>query len=575
MKPEHSSYPSKEGLRSFIHSLAETPLVQIRIGHLPAWFFFRTRFERNNFPLFLDNHDLIVKKLTSGKSASSGFFPRLSARALFLSERMKYVLARTCIRMCNTKQGENKSNTSLIRDIKSIQNKYTSSSPSSPRLMLYTPHTTGVRLHRGVLEIDRINRLVRIMENQPGIKNLVVVVDPLSSKPTVAAARQDNYFHSFMSSSLWSQARREGARAHSAWRSFRSRFPSTLSSAGRGYFTRFLPALDFYYSRDLLAIIALYYLTYQDIMRSAGAASLILYESGGIIERCAIAAADTLGIPSFRIYHGFGFTNKPWDFPDTHYLFAYGEAFRKRMMRLGAPPKNIITTGAVFLGNYLPFIRPVLDLSGKKKIELLFCTSTFVEENKITKAIYFNRYMRRYLRQLARIPGVQITLRLHPREKHLSQYQRLLREEGLSQVKIIAGLLSKEETYRLISQADIVLSYFSTMLLEAILLQKPTLMIELYERQQVDMLGYFFSHCSAIISVQPDDDPALPILKLIQNPRLLRALSKQRKSFINHYLHTAGDPAENAVRAILAVSCKHAPGIFAGHSGQSGREYVH
>lgn len=545
-------------LTAAFDSLAQGALNTLKYDGIPLWWFYKIRFMRDALPSQFDNFERVLQ--LAEKNAVSRFVhlkkqqaaARMLARTLAMNERLK----------C----------------------RWAPAPQHIPGDILFLVHTIALEQKGNELVIDRMQCVYNELKKKKSVS--LLVVDPLSAPAQPALGRWPHLIYAHMTREIRENAGRKAAELHAAWEKIRPNFEKAGTEKNRAYFPFFMPALDFFFSREMSAAMIVYYETFRKIIRESKKKALLIYSPAGVIDRCAIAAADRSGIPTIRLTHGMGISTTPWTYPKSFYLLANNEIEKQRYAELGAPPENITITGPVFLEKIEPYLakRKKQNITKgqdkrtkqknktrqkqNKKPVILFCTAPIVQENIVKKDRYFAA-MKKYLADLAGANGgnARVILKLHPIEKYHDAYAAAVNAVGgqnRTNIEIVKGTLGKKgkkNLYDLISECDVFVSFFSTTLFEANLLGKPTILITLYDWSVVDNADIFQKNSDAVVKIEPDyadNELRAAVERVLHDAALQKKLAGAQKTFVEKFFYKVDGKAPlRAVRAIEKIVRRH------------------
>jgi len=487
-------------------------------GHR-LWWFYKMRFLRQLLPIQFDNFRQMAIELISKEKQNrtiDGLKVFLLRKLLSINEFLKFQISKT------TPGRE-----SLVKDL------------------LFSVHTNAVLgIEKGEVRVDRIQRVIDYINTDESLSKEIVIIDPISKVFSWKLRGYPNLFYNYIDKEIKMESKRLASKLNKKWRIVRNEIrPSTKEE--EEIYDLLLPALDFFYSKEMIYLVVRYYETYKKIINDKKIRGLVVYACGGVIERCAIAAAETLLVPSFHISHGLGSSNLEWDYPSLHYWLVYSDLFKEHLIKLKAPEENVIVTGPVFLENYDKYKKEKKD---SKKKTILFLSNTAVEDNIMRKKEYFS-LIKKYMQELLRIKDTEIIIKPHPRELHKEEYQNIINNLKTTKIKV-RDSMEKEFLLRLMSESDAVVGFFSTTLIEANILDKPSLLINLYPKKRVDKYGYFYNNTPAILKIDSDKNITNIVRKILYDKRLRENLSKKRKEMLRKYVRLDGKEASRAYQAI-------------------------
>jgi len=193
------------------------------------------------------------------------------------------------------------------------------------------------------------------------------------------------------------------------------------------------------------------------------------------LEKNIVLLSKKLGIPTVVFQHGIFYNNKDGFLPITADFFvSWGDLFTKLLISEGADSKKIKTMGNPkfdYLLGYIGKQANTLNTSNENKIRILYLPQPFEKYSKDGSA-FKNQILVYLLKIIQRNPNYELVIKTHPGEKFFA-YKRY---KKIKNIKIFSKY---SNLYDLIYNSDIVIGVSSTALLEAYILGKPTISIEI------------------------------------------------------------------------------------------------
>lgn len=506
---------------------------RLAYSDISLWWFFQRRFMRDAMPSQFDNMGDIIKQLSDNQ------FPSLLQRT---KSSMKTFLSRKMLKY------------NEMLKLFLVKHAYKKPIQTNKPNVLFPVYTNALIFEKDGIKVDRIQLLIDEVKKQ-GMNPVIRILSPFSHKLSKKSLNFGEFFYSYADKNLMSVAHASAKKIFNEWTAIRSRLP-LKSHLEKLMYSLFSPALDFFFSKEMIELAVLHYELSKKVLQQEKINAVVLNGPANIMERCLIAAADSLGIPSITVPHGIGFTNTKWDLPKSHYFFVPGELQKKRFAIFGANPKNLFVIGATFFPDLKNYSGTTKQKNNKKK-QVLFCTAPIVEENAISKELYFS-HMRRYLSEMSKLSDTQIIIKPHPLERNVDEYEKIISNIHAQNISIVRSKLGKEQLYELIGSCDVFLTFFSTTIWEANALDKPTVMIDLYDKKNIDTLGWFHKYSKPVIKVKPDADVSVVINRLLNDTKLLSALKEERKKFLSDYLYKIDGKGQERAAKIIKQLAMHA-----------------
>jgi hypothetical protein len=507
----------------------EKNITHIQYNNIPLWWFYQIRFMRDALPKQFDNFEKILSMENANKLRLVLHIEQKKAQAKILAKGLAIneALKRRAAKDPETRTAD----------------------------VVFLAHSTALEIQDNTPVIDRINRVYELAQKDKDCTTELLVIDPISKRASQQSRELPNFFHSYIDKKTVEDAEAHAKKLNKQWKDFKKKLFKKLQGKEKHFLAFFEPALDFFFSKEMIQVTITYYETFKKILKQKKAKALIIYSPAGVLDRCAIKAADDYGIPTIRLTHGLGISATPWTYPKTFHVLANNAIEKTRYEKLGAPKNNIHITGPVFIDG--------VHKSKKKKRKsnkktILFCTAPIVRENIVKKDAYLN-HIKKVLEELHNTDdgNTHIIIKLHPIEDDEGSYQKIVNELGAENMEVVQGTLGKKSLYDCIYECDVFISFFSTTLFEANLLDKPTILIELYDRIVVDPENTFHDNSKAVLKLPATfEKGVLKDLteKVLHDPELQTQLTRDRAQFIEDFFYKNDNKApERAVRKIKEI----------------------
>ena len=178
-----------------------------------------------------------------------------------------------------------------------------------------------------------------------------------------------------------------------------------------------------------------------------------------------------------------------------------------------------------------------------EKSKIVVATSPFIEDRFLDQETYFARLLQ-VLQELKKVSS-NILLKLHPRERHVKTYQKMMQ-----QLELQEGLCTetdREKHFSLLAESDIIVTFGSTVALEAMILGKPTLTVDFFDENNPTNKLVIQSGATPV--VRYDQQFSEMVKKAIVKNRY----HQEAQRFVKHLcFRVDGKAAERCVRYIVA-----------------------
>ncbi|MFC1729982.1 UDP-N-acetylglucosamine 2-epimerase [candidate division KSB1 bacterium] len=278
----------------------------------------------------------------------------------------------------------------------------------------------------------------------------------------------------------------------------------------------------------------------------------------GLVGRSLLVGAKRNNVKSIAMQHGV--------VPEGSFEYIH---LKKEMKGKTKPPLADITCvygnqTKEFLVKRGCYPKESIKIAGQPKYDLLANADKFFKKSEIYKELGLDPKKKTILittqpipygemasivsavfKAAKSIPKTQVVIKLHPREYHAdeSRYKKLAKEEGIDVL-----ITKKANLYKLLYICDVNITKHSTTALEAMIVDKPVITINLMSRLD------FFSYASsgAAIGVYEEEKVKEAIKKALYNRKAQKTMEKARKSFIKRNIYQVdGKATERIVKIIL------------------------
>lgn len=376
-------------------------------------------------------------------------------------------------------------------------------------------------------EVFRLNNLLNIIQKERDFCPLKIVVTPPSKRCYNSLLQQitsENTFYTFIRKENKQRAKNIAQKLSKQWDLITEEEKIKIFK-NKSYWNCLRYPLDFYFSKEFIYFVALYYFTYQEILMKNNAQAVIITSQHSIHERCLSAVASKQNIPVVLIQHGAGFGAINPALLPPFFIATFSKYYKQMLIKQKVPPDRIIVTGPLIFDDIYPFLKYNQQQKANNQTKILILTVPFVEQSYFSKEKHAN-YIKMIIQEIQNIPNAKIMIKLHPLEKNLKDYQKIIRLSKNVQVlqKTGASFL-----YQLISESDIIINFSSTVALESIILNKPV--ITILSKEFTNPFNTLISESKATIELKKLEELTPAIKKLIFDKKLQQELYKKRLIF--------------------------------------------
>ena len=319
-------------------------------------------------------------------------------------------------------------------------------------------------------KIDRLQNLIDDFKDDAGFNDFVLFVDPLS-KNTYDLIKDKNNIYNYYDTAIHEKAKNSSRELFYKWKQLSEEHKQELITiGGKSAWSYFKHPLDFYFSKEFLYLLVLYYELLKKIVKERDIKAIVLTAVNSLAERCAIAIAKNNHLLVYYIQHGIGEGVLSMELYSTNIL-VFGERYKKNLIELGCDKEKIQVTGPLMFDDLLKYKKSQLK-SIKEVKNILVLTQPFLELN-IWNAEQKELFMEHLSRIFSLFEESKKTIKLHPLEDK-EGYIYFLKDNGRVDIQ------KEYDTYELIDQADLVIGIYSTTLCAATILNKPIILLDLF-----------------------------------------------------------------------------------------------
>lgn len=496
------------------------------IEGIPLWWFYRRFFTPHVMPKQFNTFKLIEnnKKLTA-------------------TDKIKFSSKTKILKTWFSLHEKNK--------LKHFTKKTTCSSEEKVLFLSYTAHLSKEK------EVFRIQRIIDKIKKDRQVKELVLFADPLSSRSYKKLTNQENIY-SYYDKTLSNKAKNTAKNLFRKWQKIDQNTKNNLlKSKNYSLWTYLKYSFDFFFSEEFFYILILYYEICKKIIKMENIKIIILTSQSGFFEKCMLAAAKTLNLPSIQIQHGIGLGILDVTYPTKRLVFS--DDYKKELIENGLKKENIIVTGPIIFDDII--INKNTNPRKKekrKKTNILIATGSFIEDSLLSKKKYFKK-IKKLLTVIQKINNTSVIIKLHPREKYETEYQKILNELKFYRAEVLQKI-SRERFYNLIRECDSFINFGSTTAFEAMIIDKPIVTIELISLNKSifkDNFCQIIKNSGATININYNEDLKGGIEKSLKNEEIFKI---KRKEFVKKYCYKVdGKAYERTVDYIYSLINRYPP----------------
>lgn len=364
-----------------------------------------------------------------------------------------------------------------------------------------------------------------------GVRPLVLFCDPLSANSFRGLLKFENLLYSYVNSEIIKESKKLARELNREWKEIgESKKVELFTFNGENYWRFLKSELNFLFSKEMLAILITYYLTFKKIIETCKIKVVYFTALGGFYETLLLAAVYRLDKKIVHSPHGYGdrsFIVRD-EFIRNVSFAAWGNEEKQRLLKLGITDENIFTTGPPLFDKIVKYRKRGMR---KFKTTVALMTQPLVEEQHMREKEYFN-YIRKFLAQINKAKNVgRIVVKLHPRERYKSRYKSIVKSLGLKNVKVTQEP-GKEALYSILSDSDLLISYGSTTDIECLMLGKNVVNIDGLKKGPQAEAAKRDKYREVVTVIDKDSDLTSTITKILTDKNLQKKLKQKRRKYL-------------------------------------------
>lgn len=269
------------------------------------------------------------------------------------------------------------------------------------------------------------------------------------------------------------------------------------------------------------------------------------YETGPLA-LAFISVFKKLGIKSIGVQHGyiypespmysqtrFASDDVPYGYPLPDQTLLFGQYVKDLLVSKGYPPNRLVVFGNPSLFNLEKITAELNTYDLKKKFtvndsqKVILFTTGKLQRNypEAGKYDYDEQIWNTLLKNFGNNNDFMIILKPHPSEENISVYEEILRSHNCSN-----AVISRGDIFELIHISSIVVSVFSSTMIDALCFKKPVFRIK-FDNEKPHLLDD-----SGVVLTSNLTDLSQNILNVIKDEESLLALKKKISDFVKkHY----------------------------------------
>lgn len=164
----------------------------------------------------------------------------------------------------------------------------------------------------------------------------------------------------------------------------------------------------------------------------------------------------------------------------------------------------------------------------------------------ISLVLKYERMFRKVLESLAKLDK-KVTIKIHPNQDSIINVQKITNE-----ILPNAIILKNANTYDLIAQSDVIISPPSSVITEALILNKPVFLLKFLENDS----GIPYEKYNAVIATEDESMIDFKINQILFDQGIRNKLENGRKEFLKYALEHHGNSSEQVIELIRKMVSK-------------------
>ena len=320
-------------------------------------------------------------------------------------------------------------------------------------------------------------------------------------------------------------------KAYSEWKKIKNSVSKLLFYKKINIEKILLRRIDFFFRYCLLDLL-IEAESINNLIETEKPRMICTFSPQGFIERFAINLFAKEGLPSLGIQHGvitycidhISKLPPPNKFRNLFYMAVFGDYYKDFLVKHSIYKKDLIkVTGYPKFDvlNHLQLkkekICKELSIDAKKKIIVLTTQPMQLEEE--TKAM-----AHAVCNAVKKLENACLIIKAHPRELSISPYKEIIRKTKIKDAICIQDF----DLYKILSICDVMITGYSTTILEASILNKTSIIIDTYKKGYASI---FNNHGSILVS-NNDAELEQNIKKALYNKKIKNKLKRLRQEFV-------------------------------------------
>lgn len=389
----------------------------------------------------------------------------------------------------------------------------------------------AVKDEKGEMRPVGFSDVVDALKNR-GVKPIVLFCDPLSKNSFRGLLKFPDLLYGYVDSEIIKESKRLSHELNREWKKIGEKEKAELFTFNGKSYWRFLKGeLNFLFSKEMLATLITYYLTFKRIIEGHKIKVVYLASLGGFYESLLLGAAHKLNRKVVHSPHGYGdryFIVRD-ELVENVFFVAAGNEDRRRLLKLGINGRNIFVVGSPFFDKIAEYRSEREEDKAEKTITIL--PTALVEYKLAGKDEYF-KYIRRCLTQISKVKNVKkVIIKLHPDEKYKSEYESVAKSLKLTNVEAVQKP-RKEFLYAILRDSDLLISFGSTADVEGLMLDKDVIVIDGLKKGLIAERAKKDKYREAVTVINKNDNLTSAIIKVLTDEKVRKKLKEKRRRYL-------------------------------------------
>ncbi|MFC1926570.1 UDP-N-acetylglucosamine 2-epimerase, partial [Chloroflexota bacterium] len=279
----------------------------------------------------------------------------------------------------------------------------------------------------------------------------------------------------------------------------------------------------------------------------------IIVVNNGVSEfdRTLIAAANQKSIPSLinqREQSGHPISSLPIS---ASKVAAWGQITRDWLVREGVSPDKIVITGGSRFDAYLKKSKSPNNGKGEIVLATQFTAKSTYFANIHLSPREDEMLLYSVVTAMKEFPDKQLVVKLHPSEKAVERKKRII-ENAAQEAKVDnVTVVRSADLNEMLINADVLITPWSTVGLEAMILGKPVIQVNLSKRPDTPSFITQYADSGAAIGVSRVEDVAPAIRSILTDSEVRQRLEDGRKKYVYEYAYKQDGKASQRVADLI------------------------